>query len=177
VRWKIVVSPQEVAQVAATLTTPPPAAQTPSERLEAFHILIRVTDTRTPGQALARINEAYQELVRGAEFSDVAKRYSEDASAEAGGLIGWVARGELMPELNAALFNLTGQPRDFSTPIRTSLGYHLVKVGQRRTSATVRAEEATTRATRQLYEQKFDERLGQWLEELRGRAYIDLRAE
>jgi peptidyl-prolyl cis-trans isomerase SurA len=169
VRSRIVVSPQEVAQQ----TTNQPQLADQSARAEVSHILVRVTEERSEAQALALMQEIDRQLRQGKTFEELAARYSEDSNAAADGSIGWITPGELMPELDQAIATL--ESGEVSGPIRSRLGFHLVKVRDRRSASSLSAAEAKRNVQLQLYQQKFDERMTQWLGELKQRAYIEIR--
>ena len=173
VRATIMVSPQEVARdVAAN----PDSAPAPGDRVRASHLLVRVNDSRSEAQARDRVEGLHRQLKGGADFAELAKRYSEDPHAEQGGMMGWVAKGELLPELDAALFSL--EPGVLSDPIRTRLGFHLVRVEERQAASKLSVTDANQAVFERLYQQKFEQALGRWLNGLKRRAYIEmLRAE
>ncbi len=171
VRSTINVSPQEVAQ---ELERHPELAK-PGDRVRASHILIRVNESRSEEQARALIADLHRQLTSGAPFSALAKRDSEDPHAEDGGQMGWVAQGELLPELDAALFRL--KPGELSAPIQTRLGFHLVKVEERRTATDLSITEANRSIYQRLYQQKFEQAFDRWLNELKRRAYIEIVKE
>ena len=171
VRSTISVSPQEVAK---ELERHPEVAKA-GDRVRASHILIRVTDARPEAKARALAEDLHRQLSRGADFAQLAKRYSEGPHADSGGSMGWVAQGELLPELDQALFNL--EPGQLSDPIKTRLGFHLVRVDERRTATSLSLLEANTAVYQQLYELKFKEALRRWLAELLRKAYIEIIPE
>ena len=167
VRSTIVVSPQEVgAAVAAN-----PQLAKPGDRIRASHLLIRVNESRPEAPALALIEDLRQQLVKGADFAALAKRYSEDPHREEGGLMDWTAQGELMPELDTALFSL--KAGELSQPIQTRLGFHLLRVEDRRAAASLSLTEGHRAVYQQLYQQKFQAAFQRWLTELKRKAYID----
>ena len=168
VRSAIVVSPQEVAQAAASH----PELAKPGERVRAAHLLVRVNAQRAEAAARERIEEIRRQLEAGADFSVLAKRYSEDPHAEDGGEMGWVAQGELMPGLDGALTSLA--PGAYSQPIRTRLGFHLIKVEERRSVDTLSMMEANHAIYQQKFQQKYQEAFTRWLTQLKRRAYIDI---
>ena len=89
-------------------------------------------------------------------------------------MMGWVAQGELLPELDEALARLdAGGP---SAPIRTQLGFHLVRVEERRSVSSLSVMEANRAVSQRLFERKFDEAFTRWLGELTKRAYIEIVA-
>lgn len=168
VRAAILVSPQEIAE---ELAKRPGAAPT-GERVRARHLLIRVNGERPEARARALADQVYQQLKRGEPFEALARRYSEDQHAQDGGDMGWVAQGELLQELDEALFHL--QPGEVSAPIKTALGFHVLTVEERRRAESLPPADANRTIYQQLYERKFREAFQRWLGELRRRAYIEI---
>ena len=100
------------------------------DQLRVAHILITVE----PGAmeagwraGLAKATDIYKQLVKGADFTRLAKKYSADSTTAAnGGDLGWRHVGQLMPELdNVAKTLSVGQ---ISKPVRTIYGYHILKL-------------------------------------------------
>jgi parvulin-like peptidyl-prolyl isomerase len=168
IRATIIVSPQEVAK---ELASHPELAKS-GDRLRVSHILVRVNEERAEAQAREKIEGLYQQLTSGADFAALAKRHSEDAHSEEGGLLGWVAQGELMPELDAALASLS--PGAVSPVIKTRLGFHIVKMEERRAATSLSMLEANRAVYQQLFNQKFQEAMVRWLNELKRKAYIEI---
>ena len=168
VRSTISVSPQEVA----TELERRPETVKPGDRVRASHILIRVSEQRPEEKAKALIDDLHRQLADGADFAGLAKRYSEDPHAQSGGAMGWVAQGELLPELDAALFSL--QPGQLSEPIKTRLGFHLVRVEERRTATSLTVLEANNAVYHEIYDRKLKEALRRWVSELTRKAYIEM---
>lgn len=83
--------------------------------------------------AAARLADLRTDIVEGTlDFAKAAQEYSDDeATAAAGGELGFVARGARGPEFDAAAFAL--KPGEISAPFRTQLGYHIVQVEERKT--------------------------------------------
>ncbi|HWO88647.1 MAG TPA: peptidylprolyl isomerase [Gemmatimonadales bacterium] len=77
--------------------------------------------------ALARAESAAAELARGADFSALARRLSDDpGSREQGGDLGWFRRGQMVREFEDVAFRL--RPGVVSPIVRTDFGYHLIIV-------------------------------------------------
>jgi len=169
VRSKISVSPQEIA--AAVEQSPELSGS--GERLELFHILLRVDESRTAEEARAQITDLHEALTGGADFAEQAKQHSDGPYAPTGGAMGWVTAGSLMPELDAAVQQMA--EGDVSRPIQTRLGFHLVKVGRRQSAPEMDRTDAHRIAGQTVYQKKYEQRLREWLAELRDRAYIELR--
>lgn len=74
-----------------------------------------------------RAQEILAEVREGKEkFEDLAKKYSEDLSAEGGGDLGYFGRGVMVKEFEEAAFQLG--PGEVSDLVRTRYGYHIIKV-------------------------------------------------
>ncbi len=80
-----------------------------------------------------------EQLRRGAPFAAVAQQFSQGATAQSGGDLGWVLPGGLDPTLDNAVEKL--QPRAFSDPIRTAAGWHVLMVVDRRPFAAARPDD------------------------------------
>ena len=105
------------------------AEMTRPEEVQARHILIKVpqgADTTTVEAARLRLVEMQVKISQGADFADVARTGSEDASASQGGNLGYFPRWRMLPEFEAAAFTLA--PGGVSEPVRTPLGWHLISV-------------------------------------------------
>lgn len=98
--------------------------------VEIAHILIASRGQDTT-QAYSRIQDIYAELEKGKSFEAAAKEYSNDvASAPFGGRIGYISALDVFyPIENAAYATPKGS---FSRPFRSPLGYHIVKVLDKR---------------------------------------------
>jgi peptidyl-prolyl cis-trans isomerase SurA len=66
----------------------------------------------------------------GQSFEDMAKKFSEDGSANAGGDLGWSKRGVMVPEFEAAVFNL--EAGQVSPVVESEFGFHLIQLIERR---------------------------------------------
>ncbi|MBK6396984.1 MAG: peptidylprolyl isomerase [Bacteroidetes bacterium] len=79
-------------------------------------------------KAVAKINEIYAKLKAGDSFEDLAKQFSEDQStAKTGGLLPSFGTGRMVPEFEKAAFALK-YPGDYSMPVKTSYGWHILKL-------------------------------------------------
>ena len=75
--------------------------------------------------ALALANRVEKQLRQGADFAQMAQRYSADkATAAEGGLLPWVSKGQLVPEFEQAVFAM--KPGELSKPVLSPYGYHLI---------------------------------------------------
>ncbi|HEY2845845.1 MAG TPA: peptidylprolyl isomerase [Bryobacteraceae bacterium] len=111
------------------------------DKVKARHILIRMQGSRVPlreghkdlteAEALAKAKEVRAKLAAGAKFEDVAKIESDDTgSGENGGDLGTFGQGEMIPEFDEVVFKAPlGQVTE---PIKTTYGYHLILVEERK---------------------------------------------
>jgi peptidyl-prolyl cis-trans isomerase SurA len=139
----------------------------------ARHILVRPTPQQPAAQVARRLAEFKQQIDRGtATFEALARQHSEDGSAAQGGDLGWVAPGVFVPEFQQAMDRLP--VGGLSDPVPSRFGVHLIQVVDRR-EATLEPAQVREMARAQLREQRYEQTLNDWLRELRGRAYIELR--
>lgn len=75
-----------------------------------------------------------QAKAKGANFDDLAKKYSDDSTKDNGGQTGWIVRGQALPELEKAAFSLPkGEVSDL---IQTQIGFYIIKVTDKETAHT-----------------------------------------
>jgi peptidyl-prolyl cis-trans isomerase D len=100
------------------------------EQRQASHILILAasdTDQAAEDEAKAKIDALAQRLSDGESFEELAKQNSQDpGSAASGGDLGFFAKGVMDPAFEAAVFAL--QEGEVSEPVRSSFGFHLIKL-------------------------------------------------
>jgi peptidyl-prolyl cis-trans isomerase SurA len=77
-----------------------------------------------------RLEEIRQRVQKGEEFSTLAVLYSQDPSAKKGGELGFVDRGDLVPEFESVAFTL--KPNEISDIVQTQFGYHIIQMIERR---------------------------------------------
>ncbi|CAN5319982.1 peptidylprolyl isomerase [soil metagenome] len=135
-----------------------PAEFDKDESVRARHILLRTSDLDDPEAIAAKAAAAKslrERLVgEGAEdFATVAQAESDDGSAAQGGDLGEFGRGTMVPEFEAAAFDLA--PGEISEPVKTDFGYHLIKVESRSEGGKIPFDEAEARIAEYLgYQQK-----------------------
>jgi peptidyl-prolyl cis-trans isomerase SurA len=141
---------------------------------KARHILVKVSEIVSEEDAQRRALELKQRLDNGADFAELAKQSSEDASGPSGGDLGWVSPGDTVPEFERTMDGL--DINKISDPVRTPFGWHVIQVLERR-QQDVTAERGRLAARQGLRQRKADEAYQDWLRQLRDRAYIEYRLE
>ncbi|PKM05424.1 MAG: peptidylprolyl isomerase [Gammaproteobacteria bacterium HGW-Gammaproteobacteria-6] len=98
-----------------------------SEQRRVSQILVEVPDASADQAALEKIEAVRVRLQDGEDFATVAREVSDDpGTASSGGDMGYAMRGDFEPEFEEALFSLA--EGEVSAPVRTSYGYHLIKL-------------------------------------------------
>jgi peptidyl-prolyl cis-trans isomerase SurA len=139
----------------------------------ARHILLRPGPNLTEGQAVQRLADFKRRIVAGqADFAQLAREFSQDASARNGGDLGWANPGLFVPEFEEAMNAL--QPGQIADPVISRFGVHLIQLLERR-QAKLSEKEIRELARNTLREKKIDEAYVSWAEDVRGRAYIEYR--
>jgi peptidyl-prolyl cis-trans isomerase D len=98
------------------------------DRVKVAHILFRTTG-KTPAEVAALEKTAanvLNQIHAGANFGDLARKYSDDSTARAGGELGWVAHGQTVASFETAAFSLN--PGEGSGLVKTEYGIHIIKV-------------------------------------------------
>lgn len=139
----------------------------------ARHILLVPGPTLSETAAAQRLSDYRQRILAGqADFAELAREFSQDASAKQGGDLGWATPGRYVPEFEAVLDTL--QPGQISEPLVSRFGVHLIELLERRQVRLSQREQrdAVRDAVR---EKKVEEAYATWLQELRSRAYVEYR--
>lgn len=139
----------------------------------ARHILIKTSEIMSDAEAKKRILEIKQQLDKGGDFAEQAKRHSEDGSAQKGGDLDWLSPGQTVPEFDAMLNKLKINEIGM---VQTQFGWHLIQVLERRsTDVSVQQQRQQARVTIGTF--KADEQYQDWLRQLRDRAFIEYRLD
>ena len=147
------------------------------DRLHLAHILIAVDPGAMEAGWKAGLQTAenlYRQLRNGADFSSMAKQYSDDSTtAKKGGDLGWRHVGQLLPELDKVAKQLVvGQ---ISKPIRTIYGYHILKLLDKEPGRQLSFEEIDRKALKKRLQKKRAQVLSQnFIDKLRKKAKIQI---
>jgi peptidyl-prolyl cis-trans isomerase C len=71
-----------------------------------------------------------EQLKKGADFAELAKKESKDPGASDGGDLGFFTKDQMVPEFSAAAFAL--EPGKISAPVKSQFGWHIIKVEEKR---------------------------------------------
>jgi peptidyl-prolyl cis-trans isomerase SurA len=140
----------------------------------ARHILIRLNEVVSEAEAKQRLANLKERIENGANFTELARLQSEDASASRGGDLGWLSPGDTVPEFERAMNGL--DPGQVSDPVQSPFGWHLIQVVERR-SEDMSKERQRVLARQSIRTRKADEAYQEWVRQQRDRAYVELRLE
>jgi peptidyl-prolyl cis-trans isomerase D len=124
---------------------------TTPKQAKVRYIMVRLdagADAKQKEAAQVRANRIVAEARGGKNFADLAKKESQDPSAEKGGEIGWLNQGQLPEALDKQIFALA--KGEISEPIETPVGFHIVKVEDIKEEKTLSLAEAKPVITREL---------------------------
>ena len=139
----------------------------------ARHILLRPTAQMSQTQAITRLNEVRQSIIAGkTDFATVARQMSQDGSASQGGDLGWANPGMFVPEFEQVMNSL--RPGQLADPLVSRFGVHLIEVTDRR-NAPLSDQDQRTIARNALREKKLEEAYTNWVDDVRSRAYVEMR--
>jgi peptidyl-prolyl cis-trans isomerase C len=91
------------------------------QEVHARHILVETED---------EAKQVVEELKKGADFAELAKKKSKDPGAADGGDLGFFTKEQMVPEFSTAAFAL--EPGKISDPVKTQFGWHVIKVEEKR---------------------------------------------
>ncbi len=102
------------------------------EKVQVAHIfMVPKATAAMKEQAKAKAEAILDSIKHGADFAEMAKKYSEDpGSAAEGGDLGWVGKGVFYPEFEAAAFAL--KPGELSGVVESPVGFHIIQMIERR---------------------------------------------
>ena len=148
------------------------------EQVKVSHILIKTplpgpdnkVDEKGVAEAQHRAEDLLKQVKGGANFEDLAKKYSEDpGSAKQGGSLGWIGRGQTVPEFEKAAFSLPkGQMSDL---VKSSYGFHIIRVDDKQEAHAKSLDEVKSEiepiVKHQLADQAAQKKAGELLKQAR----------
>ncbi len=127
------------------------------DRAHVAHILFKtvgITDAEA-AEVKKKAEDVLNKAKHGGNFADLAKQYSEDTTKDKGGDLGWIVRGQTVPEFEAAAFSL---PKgSISDLVKTQYGFHIIQVIDRETARTQTLDEVKASIVNQLQQEKAEQ--------------------
>lgn len=143
------------------------------EQVRAAHVVKHIDETRNKMQAYQEILEVQKRLSEGVEFETVADENSDCPGN--GGDLGYFARGQMVQEFEDVVFAL--QVGQISDIIRSSYGYHIAKIYDRRSSQPVPFAEVEDQIIAHLKSERENKQNEDFIDSLKEKALIEERNE
>jgi peptidyl-prolyl cis-trans isomerase SurA len=136
-------------------------------------ILVLRKARETEEDARERASAVSSALKRGADFAELALKYSDGPEATKGGNIGFVRQGELLPQIERALSTL--EPGQMTEAIQTSDGWHIIKLDEKRLPQFRPFAEVKTEIQTLVFQQKTEDVYQTWMGDLKNKAFIEVK--
>lgn len=171
----------EFIRLAEILVAPKTASVTPESRPAGSpaepskpqdEAATQAEDAAALAAAQAKAEDLLKQIRGGANFEDIAKKYSDGPSAADGGALGMFKRGQLAKELEDTTFSM--KSGDVTDVIRTKQGYVILKVLEHQQAGIPTLKQAMPKVEDALYYEKLQPALRAYLTKLREDAYIKL---
>ena len=147
--------------------------------VQLSHILIKLPEHPTEQQleeAKEKAAKAMDRVKAGEAFAAVAKAVSEDPSTSAnGGELGWFQRGSINPDWEQIVFSMN--KGDMRGPVTGPQGLHVFYVTDVKQSELKPYDQMKDQLQRELRRRELDKQTQTWTEELRKKAYIDIKLQ
>jgi peptidyl-prolyl cis-trans isomerase SurA len=131
-------------------------------------------DPAKVAQAEAKANQLLDQLKKGANFEDLAKKNSDGPTATQGGTLGTFKRGELAKDLEDKTFSL--KAGENTGVIRTRQGFIILKVTAHRAAGIPPLKDISDRIREAIYSERLEPAARAYLTKLREQAYIDIKS-
>lgn len=142
------------------------------DQAKVRHILIKQNEISSEDSIKNKLNDIKDQILQGLNFTDAAKKFSEDASASNGGELGWISDGDTVPEFEKKVKEL--KINEISNPVKTNLGWHILEVLERRVKdMTIETKRAEVKDI--IIRQKTESDFVDWLTGLKDRSHIEMR--
>jgi peptidyl-prolyl cis-trans isomerase SurA len=142
------------------------------EQVELGEIFLS-TEGKTPEEIAAvktKADDLHNRVVKGENFVEIAKRYSEGTTARDGGDLGRFERGQLSPQLEDAVFKM--ERNGITDVIQTKTGFEILKVINHFDAGLQPLDKVEGEITNRLYSQKMEPALRTYLAQLREESYV-----
>ncbi|MBN2361859.1 MAG: peptidylprolyl isomerase [Deltaproteobacteria bacterium] len=174
VRSKVQVSEQDVQ----SLYHRQRAAAGQDVQIHVQHILFALApgaSSEEEARQQQRAAQAVQRARAGEDFAGLANELSDDVSAKHGGDMGFFRRGDIVESFENAAFAL--RPGEISEPVRTPLGWHVIRLVERKTGDVGELSQVEQQLRDQIYQEEVEVAFKRYIDELKQGSHIELRLE
>ena len=146
------------------------------DSVHASHILIRVpeqADAAARAKSKTQADDLLAQVKKGAEFGDLAKKFSQDpGSAQNGGDLGFFSKGQMVPAFEAAAFSL--KPGETSGVVETPVGYHIIRVSETKAGRDLGYEEVKAQIEDYLKQQIRERKSQEFVDQLKAKGKVQI---
>ena len=112
-------------------------------------------------------------IMSGESFDLLAAKYSQGPAAAQGGDVGFIERGTIIPEVEAAAFSLPVEK--VSEVIESSLGFHIIKVVDKKGAGLKPIAMVREEIKAKIEDEKLDKKFDEWISSVRAKSHIETR--
>ncbi len=145
------------------------------EKVKVSHILIMDNPNASLKERSAKKKKAemiLKKALSGKNFAKLAEKYSEDeVSAKVGGNIGYIGKGEWLPEIDKFIFSLK-KGEIYPHLLRSRWGWHIVKITDKKRKRHIPYKEIREKLKNLLFSQKMQQKFQDWLNEQRNNVFL-----
>jgi peptidyl-prolyl cis-trans isomerase C len=139
---------------------------TEKEQVHLYNILLETEE---------EAQDILEQLKAGGDFSEIAIEKSTGPSAAQGGDLGYLSKGTIIPEIEEVIFAL--EMEELSEVVKTDFGFHILKITEKKPETVKTLEEVKEEIIQNLLPTKQKEAFENLLEELKGKAEIEINEE
>jgi peptidyl-prolyl cis-trans isomerase C len=136
------------------------------DQVKASHILVKTE---------AEAQDVLEQIKKGGNFEELARKYSIDAAKARGGDLGWFGKGSMIPEFEKVAFAM--KEGDTSGIVRSKFGYHIIKLTGKRPAGTRSFEEAKELIKGKLVSEKQQEIFAKLKDDLKKTAKYSIKED
>lgn len=135
------------------------------EQVKARHILVK-----TEKEA----NDILSKLKAGSNFEELAKQYSTDkANKDQGGDLGWIGKGQMVPEFENVAFSL--EKGKTSDSVKTQYGFHIIRIDDKKAAEQKSFDAVKVQIVQTMKTQKQREKFQSWVEDVKKKSKIEIK--
>lgn len=146
------------------------------QEVKVSHILFLVPE-KASNSEIENIRKQASDVLemarKGKDFSDLARKYSQDASGKEGGSLGFFKRGQILPALEQAAFSL--KKGEISDLVRTTYGFHIIRVDDAKEATPEPFDSVKEKIRSTVTSEMMEQRYREWMEELKKTAIIEMK--
>jgi len=136
-------------------------------------LLPRDAADQTREKLRMRAEDILQRLRQGDSFSMLATEVSQGPAAKTGGDLGFVEKGLMLPDVDAAAFSL--KIGEISDVIESPIGFHIIQVVDKRGEGVKPIESVREEIIGRIGDEKMENKFEEWLNEQREKAHIEVK--